>query len=38
MKRMKPQQICHAKIANLAANGMGVSAIADHLKIGVCQV
>lgn len=38
MKKIKPQQIRHAKIADLAANGMGTSAIADHLGIGVCQV
>ena len=38
MEKIKPQQIRHAKIADLAANGMGASAIADHLKIGVCQV
>jgi hypothetical protein len=38
MEKIKPQQIRHAKIADLAANGMGASAIADHLGIGVCQV
>ena len=38
MEKIKPQQIRHAKIADLASNGMGVSAIADHLGVGVCQV
>ena len=38
MEKIKPQQIRHAKIADLAVNGMGASAIADHLNIGVCQV
>ena len=38
MEKIKPQQIRHAKIADLAANGMGASAIAYHLDIGVCQV
>ena len=38
MEKIKPQQIRHAKIADLAANGMGTSAIAAHLDIGICQV
>jgi hypothetical protein len=38
VEKIKPQQIRHAKIADLAANGMGTSAIAAHLDIGICQV